>query len=197
IRAASSAVGQTFRPQTDTLRQRYAALAIAAMVLIVAPAVAPIIGAGPDLLSLVLIWGLFGLGFDLLFGYTGLLSFGQAAFYGTGSFMTAYLLTTVIIDNMLIALVFSIVGASILGLVIGFLTLRRSGIYYAMSTLGFAEMIYFLEFGPLRDWTGGENGIPGIPEAVVDLYFVQIPVGFGWPMYSFLAVLFFLGFVVA
>src|SRR5690606_3813778 len=129
--------------------------------------------------------------------YTGLLSFGQAAFYGTGSFITAYLLTTGIIDNMLIALVVSVIGASILGLMIGYLTLRRSGIYFAMSTLAFAEMIYFLEFGPLRDWTGGENGIPGIPEAVVDLGFLQINVGFGWPMYTFLAVLFFLGFVVA
>ena len=159
IPAGRSDVGQTLRPHTDTLRQRYGALAIAALVLVVAPAVAPMIGAGPDLLSRVLIWGLFGLGFDLLFGYTGLLSFGQAAFYGTGSFITAYLLTAGIIDNMLFALVFSVIGASILGLVIGFLTLRRSGIYFAMSTLAFAEMIYFLEFGPC-EWTGGENGIP-------------------------------------
>ena len=181
----------------QALRQRYGVLLILAVILVVAPAVAPVFGAGPDLLSRVLIWGLFGLGFDLLFGYTGLLSFGQAAFYGTGSFITAYLLTSGIIDNMLIALVFSIIGASILGVVIGFLTLRRSGIYFAMSTLAFAEMIYFLEFGPLRDWTGGENGIPGIPEAVVDLGFVQLFVGYGWPMYTFLAVLFFLGFAVA
>lgn len=188
---------QTFHPGDANLKQRYGALLLAAVILIVAPFVAPVFGAGPDLLSRVLIWGLFGLGFDLLFGYTGLLSFGQAAFYGTGSFITAYLLTAGIIDNMLIALVCSIIGASILGLIIGYLTLRRSGIYFAMSTLAFAEMIYFLEFGPLRDWTGGENGIPGIPEAVVDLGFIQFFVGFGWPMYSFLAVLFFLGFLVA
>ncbi len=182
---------------SPTLMQRYGALLIAGLILIVAPVVAPIFGAGPDLLSRVLIWGLFGLGFDLLFGYTGLLSFGQAAFYGTGSFITAYLLTAGIIDNMLLALLCSIIGASILGVLIGYLTLRRSGIYFAMSTLAFAEMIYFLEFGPLRDWTGGENGIPGIPEAVVDFGFVEFFVGYGWPMYTFLAVLFFLGFAVA
>src|SRR5690606_13254322 len=91
----------------QTFMQRYGALLIAGLILVVAPMVAPIFGAGPDLLSRVLIWGIFGLGFDLLFGYTGLLSFGQAAFYGTGSFITAYLLTSGIIDNMLVALLCS------------------------------------------------------------------------------------------
>src|SRR5690554_3305114 len=180
-----------------TLKQRYGALLIAGLILIVAPVVAPIFGAGPDLLSRVLIWGIFGLGFDLLFGYTGLLSFGQAAFYGTGSFITAYLLTSGIIDNMLLALLCSIIGAGILGIGIGYLTLRRSGIYFAMSTLAFAEMIYFLEFGPLRDWTGGENGIPGIPEPSIDFGFYHLVIQPGWPMYTFLAVMFFLGFVIA
>lgn len=145
------------------LRARYALEMFTAMVLCVAPFLAPLIGAGPDLLGRVLIWGLFGLGFDLLFGYAGLLSFGQAAFYGTGSFVTAYLLTTGIISNMLLALVVAMLISSVLAVMIGYLTLRRSGIYFAMSTLAFAEMIYFLEFGPLREWTGGENGIPGIP----------------------------------
>ncbi|MDN5843227.1 MAG: branched-chain amino acid ABC transporter ATP-binding protein/permease [Alcaligenaceae bacterium] len=166
-------------------------------ILSIAPFVAPFVGAGPDLLGRVLIWGLFGLGFDLLFGYAGLLSFGQAAFYGTGSFVTAYLLTSGIIDNMLIALALSVVAAAILGLLIGYLTLRRSGIYFAMSTLAFAEMIYFLEFGPLRDWTGGENGIPGIPEAAIDLGFLSFAIEPGWPMYIFLAVMFLLGFILA
>lgn len=197
IQGAQPAAGAYIDPQASALRQRYGVLLIAALVLVVAPFVAPIFGAGPDLLSRVLIWGLFGLGFDLLFGYTGLLSFGQAAFYGTGSFITAYLLTSGIIDNMLVALVFSIIGAAILGVIIGYLTLRRSGIYFAMSTLAFAEMIYFLEFGPLRDWTGGENGIPGIPEASIDIGFYHLTIGPGWPMYTFLAVLFFLGFLVA
>lgn len=197
IRATRAATAAPYDPRAGALRQRYGVLLIAALILVVAPFVAPVFGAGPDLLSRVLIWGLFGLGFDLLFGYTGLLSFGQAAFYGTGSFITAYLLTSGIIDNMLIALVLSIIGASILGLMIGYLTLRRSGIYFAMSTLAFAEMIYFLEFGPLRDWTGGENGIPGIPEASIDLGFYYLAISQGWPTYTFLAVVFFLGFVVA
>lgn len=179
------------------MRRRYGVEVITGIVLCLAPFLAPLIGAGPDLLGRVLIWGLFGLGFDLLFGYAGLLSFGQAAFYGTGSFVTAYLLTTGIIPNMLLALVAGMIVASALGLIIGYLTLRRSGIYFAMSTLAFAEMIYFLEFGPLRDWTGGENGIPGIPEPSIDLGFFSMTIQPGWPMYVFLAVMFFLGFVIA
>ncbi|MGB7483341.1 branched-chain amino acid ABC transporter ATP-binding protein/permease [Castellaniella ginsengisoli] len=179
------------------VRRRYKAESLTIVVLAVAPFLAPLVGAGPDLLGRVLIWGLFGLGFDLLFGYAGLLSFGQAAFYGTGAFVTAYLMTSGIVENMLLALILSVAVAAVLGLAIGYLTLRRSGIYFAMSTLAFAEMIYFLEFGPLRDWTGGENGIPGIPEASIDLGFFSYVIAPGWPMYTFLAVMFFIGFVLA
>lgn len=183
--------------RTGAFRRRYKVEFLTAVMLSVVPFLAPFVGAGPDLLGRVLIWGLFGLGFDLLFGYAGLLSFGQAAFYGAGSFVTAYLLTSGIIDNMLLALALSVVAAAILGLLIGYLTLRRSGIYFAMSTLAFAEMIYFLEFGPLRDWTGGENGIPGIPEASIDIGFYSVAIEPGWPMYGFLAVMFFVGFLLA
>src|SRR3546814_15586596 len=79
---------------TGAFRARYMVELLTAMVLCMAPFRAPLIGAGPDLLGRVLIWGLFGLGFDLLFGYAGILTFGQAAFYGTGSFVTDYLFTT-------------------------------------------------------------------------------------------------------
>lgn len=194
---ASNGLGHAAAAPVGGMRRRYRVEFFTAVVLGVAPFLAPLIGAGPDLLGRVLIWGLFGLGFDLLFGYAGLLSFGQAAFYGTGSFVTAYLLTTGLIPNMLLALVVAMLVASVLGLLIGYLTLRRSGIYFAMSTLAFAEMIYFLEFGPLREWTGGENGIPGIPEPVLDFGFYSILIQPGWPMYTFLAGMFFIGFVIA
>jgi branched-chain amino acid transport system permease protein len=194
--AAPQGSGPAVQPAAG-MRSRYKAESLTIVVLAVAPFLAPLVGAGPDLLGRVLIWGLFGLGFDLLFGYAGLLSFGQAAFYGTGAFVTAYLMTSGIVENMLLALILSVAVAAVLGLAIGYLTLRRSGIYFAMSTLAFAEMIYFLEFGPLRDWTGGENGIPGIPEASIDLGFFNYVIGPGWPMYTFLAVMFFIGFVLA
>src|SRR3546814_11407812 len=73
---------------------------IVAIGLAVAPFILPHIGISEDLMTRILIWGLFGLGFDLLFGYTGLLSFGQAAFYGTGGFVTAYLLTTGVVSML-------------------------------------------------------------------------------------------------
>ena len=163
----------------------------------VAPWLLPLVGAGPDLLSRVLIWGVFGLGFDLLFGYTGLLSFGQAAFYGFGGFVTAYLLTQEAAPHLLLALLLGTVAAAMAGLVIGFLTLRRTGIYFAMSTLAFAEMFFFLENSPLKAYTGGDNGIAGVPPPVIALGALTLPISSGWPMYAFLAGFFFVGYVIA
>ncbi|MGB3835227.1 ABC transporter permease subunit [Castellaniella sp.] len=165
--------------------------------LIAAPFVLPLIGMSPDLLTRILIWGLFGLGFDLLFGYTGLLSFGQAAFYGTGGFVTAYLLTDGIVPNMLVALLLGTIAASVAGLIIGYLTLRRTGIYFAMSTLAFGEMFYFLENSSFKDYTGGENGIAGVPPPELSLGFINLHISSGWPMYWFVAVIFFIGYLIA
>ncbi|WP_198149893.1 branched-chain amino acid ABC transporter ATP-binding protein/permease [Castellaniella caeni] len=165
--------------------------------LLAAPFVLPAIGMSPDLLTRILIWGLFGLGFDLLFGYTGLLSFGQAAFYGTGGFVTAYLLTDGIVANMLVALLVGTVVAAVAGLVIGYLTLRRTGIYFAMSTLAFGEMFYFLENSSFKQYTGGENGIAGVPPPEISLGAFSVHISSGWPMYWFVAVIFFLGYLVA
>ena len=69
--------------------------AFPAIALIAAPFVLPQFGFAPNTINRILVWGLFGIGFDILFGYTGLLSFGQSAFYGTGGFVAAYLLTSV------------------------------------------------------------------------------------------------------
>lgn len=165
--------------------------------LIAAPFVLPYVGMSPDLLTRILIWGLFGLGFDLLFGYTGLLSFGQAAFYGTGGFVTAYLLTADIVPNMLVALLIGTVVAAIAGLVIGYLTLRRTGIYFAMSTLAFGEMFYFLQNSSFKEYTGGENGIAGVPPPQLSLGFVDLHISSGWPMYWFVAFFFFVGYLIA
>ncbi|HEU0277160.1 MAG TPA: branched-chain amino acid ABC transporter ATP-binding protein/permease [Rhodanobacteraceae bacterium] len=164
--------------------------------LALAPFVLPHLGFSPDLMTRILIWGLIGLGFDLLFGYTGLLSFGQAAFYGTGGFVAAYLLTQTSTD-ILLALLAGAMAAAIAGIVIGYLTLRRSGIYFAMSTLAFGEMFFFLENSVLRNWTGGENGIAGVPQPHLHLGFATLDVTSGLPMYWFVAVIFLVGYVIA
>ncbi|MDB5998397.1 MAG: putative branched-chain amino acid transport system protein, partial [Rhizobacter sp.] len=170
---------------------------IVAACLLVAPFVLPWFGIGADLMGRILIWGLFGIGFDLLFGYTGLLSFGQSAFYGVGGFVAAYLLTDYIVPHMLLALLIGMLVAAIAGLVIGYLTLRRTGIYFAMSTLAFAEMFFFIENSPMKAYTGGENGIAGIPPPVIALGPITLNISSGWPMYAFIAVFFFIGYVIA
>ena len=167
------------------------------VILVVAPLIAPHIDADPDTLGRILIWGLFGLGFDLLFGFTGLLSFGQSAFYGTGGFIAAYLLVHHVIGNVILGLVIGTVGAAAIGLVIGLIALRRTGIYFAMITVAIAEVFFFVENNPLAEWTGGENGIPGVPAPSFNLGFIDIKIHSGWSMYAFLAVVYLLGLVVA
>src|SRR5512133_3072245 len=94
---------------------------VTAAVLIAVPFVLPYLGAAPNTVNRILVWGLFGLGFDILFGYTGLLSFGQSAFYGTGGFVAAYLLTQAGFPNVIVALVIGMVAAAIVGYLIGLL----------------------------------------------------------------------------
>jgi branched-chain amino acid transport system permease protein len=162
--------------------------------LLVFPLVA---GSSLDTANRILDWGLFGLGFDILFGFTGLLSFGQAAFYGTGGFVACYLLTASVTANAVLALVAGTVAGAIAGVVVGFLSLRRSGIYFAMLTLAFGEMFYFLEISPLAQWTGGENGLAGVPPPHLGFGFFALDVGTANGIYWMLAAIFFAGFWLA
>ena len=151
----------------------------------------------PDLLTRILIWGIFGLGFDLLFGRAGLLSFGQAAFYGAGGFVTAYLLTSNTIGNVWLAMLIGVAAAAAFSAIVGFLALRRVGIYFAMITLAFGELSYFLENSPLSDFTGGENGLPGVPAPTIHIGSFIYSFSGSWPSYQLVAAFFFVGFVVA
>ncbi|HZD90436.1 MAG TPA: branched-chain amino acid ABC transporter permease, partial [Pseudolabrys sp.] len=152
---------------------------------------------GLDLLTRILLWGLFGLGFSLLFGFAGLLSFGQAAFYGTGGFVTAYLLTGNVIGNVWLGIVSGVVTAGVFSLLVGYLALRRVGIYFAMITLAFGELSYFLENSPLSAFTGGENGLPGIPAPSLQVGSFHYAFTGGWPSYELIAALFFVGYLLA
>src|ERR1700751_4748002 len=99
--------------------RRYLAELLTALGLLIAPFVVPHLGLAPNTANRILVWGLFGIGFDILFGYTGLLSFGQAAFYGTGGMVAAYLLTNGIVSNVLVALVAGTIGAALAGVLVG------------------------------------------------------------------------------
>jgi branched-chain amino acid transport system permease protein len=111
-------------------------------------------------MSRIVVWGLFGIGFDILFGFTGLLSFGQSAFFGTGGMVAAYLLTVTGFPDVVLSLFIGMAAAAVVGYLVGLIALRRTGIYFAMITVAIAEVFYFVEFNPLSDYTGGENGLP-------------------------------------
>ncbi|HLZ05444.1 MAG TPA: ATP-binding cassette domain-containing protein [Bradyrhizobium sp.] len=180
------------------LRQRpFLIETLTAIGLIAAPFLLPYLGFAPDTVNRILVWGLFGIGFDLLFGFTGLLSFGQSAFYGTGGFVAAYLLTRTGFTNVVGALIIGMIAAAATGYLVGLIALRRIGIYFAMITVAIAEVFFFVEFNPLSDWTGGENGLPGVPAPSFNLGFITYQFTTGWSLYIFIALCYFIGIVIA
>lgn len=116
-------------------------------------------GAGyPDLLQRFAIFGIFAIGFNILFGLTGYLSFGHAAFLGVGSYSAVWMFKLLTM-NVLPALFLSVVMAGIFALLIGFVSLRRSGIYFSILTLAFAQMSYNVAYSVLTPITNGETGL--------------------------------------
>jgi branched-chain amino acid transport system permease protein len=179
------------------IHRRYLIELLTAVGLIVAPFILPSLGFAPNTVNRILVWGLFGIGFDILFGYTGLLSFGQSAFYGTGGFVAAWLLTRAGFPNVFLALIIGMIAAAVVGYLVGLIALRRTGIYFAMITVAIAQIFFFVEFNPLSEFTGGENGLPGVPTPSFNLGFTTIHFTTGWSLYQFLALCYFVGIVIA
>ncbi len=137
-------------------------MAAVAGVLAALPWVLPWIGGYRELATRIVIWSIFALGFDILVGFTGYLSFGHAAFWGIGAYVAGYHLLHATSD-VLPAMLVGTAAASLAAALLGHLTLRRHGIYFAVLTLAFAEMFYYAALAPLQQWTGGENGLTGLP----------------------------------
>jgi branched-chain amino acid transport system permease protein len=116
----------------------------------------------------VLIYGLFALGFNLLYGYAGLLSFGHAAYFGLGAYGTGVVLARLHWGSVWASLAVGLVLAAAGGALIGYFCLRRRGIYFAMLSLAFAQLLYFVGF-QLTGLTGGDDGLRGIPVLAVGL----------------------------
>lgn len=112
----------------------------------------------PDLMQRFVIFGIFAIGFNILFGLTGYLSFGHAAFLGAGSYAGVWMLKLLTI-NVIPAIFVSIAIAGLFALIIGFISLRRSGIYFSILTLAFAQMSFALAASVLTPITGGETGL--------------------------------------
>jgi branched-chain amino acid transport system permease protein len=170
---------------------------LTAVGLFAAPFILPHLGFSPTTMSRIVVWGLFGIGFDILFGFTGLLSFGQSAFYGTGGMVAAYLLTIAGFPYVVTSVVIGMIVAALVGYLVGLIALRRTGIYFAMITVAIAEVFYFVEFNPLSEYTGGENGLPGVPTPTLPLGFTTIHFNTDWSLFAFFAFWYFIGIVIA
>jgi ABC-type branched-subunit amino acid transport system permease subunit len=171
----------------------------------------PIGAAYPAILEKFCIFGLFAIGFNILFGLTGYLSFGHAAFLGIGSYSAVWafkLFTMNVIPGILLAMIF----AGIFAYIIGIVSLRRSGIYFSILTLAFAQMSYNLAYSVLTPLTNGETGLqlnlkdPRIIDAMfitpgsglprTNFFGAEISGG-GLPGFYFTAVVLIIGFFVS
>jgi branched-chain amino acid transport system permease protein len=126
-----------------------------------------------DALSVnILIFGLYAVGFNLLFGYTGMLSFGHAAFLGVGSYLAGI---SVVHAGWpwWAAIAGGVLSSCVAGGVIGFLAIRTRGIYFSMVTLALAQIVYYVFYKSER-WTGGENGLRGVKVDAIELPGIRI-----------------------
>jgi branched-chain amino acid transport system permease protein len=144
----------------------------------------------PIFLMRVLTAALFACAFNLMIGYVGLLSFGHAAYYGMGAYLAAWAMKHWHLDAIVCIGIGGATGA-ILGLCLGYLAIRRSGIYFAMITLALAQMVYF--FCVEAPFTGGEDGIQQVPRGHA---FGFIPLSSDMNMYWLTAVIFLGGFLL-
>ena len=134
--------------------------------------------------SEIWIFAIFGLGLNLLLGYTGLLSFGQSTFFGAAAYVAGYLLKLHGI-NVFTALGIGVVVGAVSAAMVGYLCVQRSGLYFIMLTFALNQMFYFIAY----QWTtvtGGEDGMPGVPRPLVLGMDIRQPL----PYYVFVVVLF-------
>ncbi|MDO8455766.1 MAG: branched-chain amino acid ABC transporter permease [Burkholderiaceae bacterium] len=126
--------------------------------------IAPLIGLYPVFVMKLLCFAIFACAFNLLLGFTGLLSFGHAAFFGTAAYVTGWLIKSYQVTPE-VGILAGILASGLIGLVIGAVAIRRQGIYFAMITLAMAQMVYFALLQ--TPFTGGEDGLQGVPRGAL------------------------------
>nr|WP_295769559.1 branched-chain amino acid ABC transporter permease [Rhodoferax sp.] len=132
--------------------------------LLVFAVVAPMLGLYPIFVMKLLCFAIFACAFNLLLGFTGLLSFGHAAFFGSAAYVTGWLIKSYSVTPE-VGIVAGTVAAGAIGLVVGTVAIRRQGIYFAMITLAMAQMVYFALLQ--APFTGGEDGLQGVPRGAL------------------------------
>jgi branched-chain amino acid transport system permease protein len=125
---------------------------------------APVLGLYPVFVMKLLCFAIFASAFNLLLGFTGLLSFGHAAFFGSAAYVTGWLIKTHSVTPE-VGIVAGTVAAGLIGLVVGVVAIRRQGIYFAMITLAMAQMVFFALLQ--SPFTGGEDGLQGVPRGAL------------------------------
>ena len=132
----------------------------------------------------ILIWTIFGMGFNILLGYTGVLSFGHAAYFGLGAY-GAGLAFRYWDASVPVGIAVGVLAAMLLACFIGALAIRSKGVYFAMISLAFGQMLYFLALSPLKGITGGEDGLTRIPSMAIFSFSLDRPL----PLYYFVCII--------
>ncbi len=162
---------------------------IFAAVVLAMPLWLKLVGAGyPDLLQKFAIYGVFAIGFNILFGLTGHLSFGHAAILGVGSYAAVWTFKLLTM-NVLLAVVLGALVAGLFSAVIGYICLRRSGIYFSILTLALAQMCYNLAYSVLTPITNGETGLQlEMKDPRIIDNFIAPHIGEGLPLTNFFGI---------
>ncbi|MFP6847252.1 MAG: branched-chain amino acid ABC transporter permease [Pseudomonas sp.] len=173
------------RQQAAQRRKLWFYLALLGIALVAPLAVYPIF------LMKLLCFALFACAFNLLLGYAGLLSFGHAAFFATGGYITGYLLSEYSGLGTELGILAGTLASAALGLLFGLLAIRRQGIYFAMITLALAQLVFFIFVQ--APFTGGENGLQGVPRGQL---FGLFDLNNNMTLYYFVLAVFIVGFAI-
>ena len=140
------------------------------------------IGGYAGLATQIVIVSVASVGFNLLLGYAGMLSYGHAMFYGGGGYVAAILMLRLMPDhpNLWLAMIGATLASALLAVLVGALVVRLYGIYLALLTLAFAQMVYFV-IEQAKDWTNGDDGLQSIPAAILPIGPWQVPLGTALP----------------
>jgi len=170
-------------------------LAILFVIVLLWPYIIPLIGGYDGLAIEMVIFAIFAMGFNILLGYTGILSFGHAAFFGLAGYSMGLILIHLKVP-ILLGMLFGIVLSAVVAILIGLLIIRKTGIYFAMLTIAFGQMFFFIA-SRWKNFTGGEDGLTGIPRDVIGIPgLVSIPIFEPLQFYYFVAVVFMLAAIV-
>lgn len=131
----------------------------------------------------IIIYVLFAMGFNILLGHTGIISFGHAAYFGLGAYFAGIALRY-FETSVWTALLVALITGGIVAAFIGLLAIKKKGVYFAMISLAFGQMFFFLALSPLKKWTGGEDGLKFIPILKLDFPF-HVDLASPIPLYFF------------